>query len=71
MPCSSYIHNYSLCIVMLKQGLSRDVCVCVRACACVCVRAHVCGRENAGARHMEFINVLGKLPLPIKNHGFR
>ena len=40
-------------------------------CVCVCARAHVCGRENAGARHMEFINVLGKLPLPIKNHGFR
>ena len=45
--------------------------VCVYVCVCVCMHAHVCGRENASARHMEFINVLGKLPLPIRNHGFR
>ena len=38
---------------------------------CVCVYTCARGRENAGARHMEFVNVLGKLPLPIKNHGLR
>lgn len=61
MPYSSYIHNYTL-----EPGPQQD-----GVCVCVCVRhtrqghsAHVRmhGRENAGARHLEFVNVLGKLP---------
>lgn len=28
-------------------------------------------RENVGSRHVEFVNVPGKLPLPVRNHGFR
>ena len=71
MPHSSYIHNYSL-----EPGPQQRfvcVCVCVRVCVCVCACVCTCvrGRENAGARHMEFVNVLGKLPLPIKNPGLR